>query len=361
MAEMKTAAYICSGCGIGERVSTAQMAKIAQKEGKMALVREHACLCDESGVQTIKDDIEKEAVTHIVLAACSRRVKTEAFNFPTVAMARANIREGVIWSQPEDAEHAETTQEMADDYVRMGCAEVKKMKVPEGNPNRASNKRILVVGGGVSGMTSALEMAEAGYDTVLVEKSGALGGWAAELVKRVPSQQPYADPADTGVAELAAKVAAHPRIAGFVVGTNDLAKDIGARYRPDREPLLTAISLCLLAGKAYGRIVVDGVYNAFKDDEGLRRECNQGRDMGFDGKTLIHPAQVAIANEVFAPSEEEIDLARRHTAAYEEAEREGRGVAVVDGRIVEKLHVVAAQRILARAAAIARVREGAPS
>lgn len=157
------------------------------------------------------------------------------------------------------------------------------------------------------------------------------------------------------VAWHAAEIAAHPRIAGFVVGTNDLAKDIGARYRPDREPLLTAISLCLLAGKAYGRIVVDGVYNAFKDDEGLRRECNQGRDMGFDGKTLIHPAQVAVANEVFAPSQEEVDLARRHTAAYEEAEREGRGVAVVDGRIVEKLHVVAAQRILARAAAIAQL------
>ena len=212
MAEMKTAAYICSGCGIGERVSTAQMAKIAQKEGKMALVREHACLCDESGVQTIRDDIGREAVTHIVIAACSRRAKTEAFNFPTVAMSRANIREGVIWSQPETDEAAETTQEMADDYVRMGCAEVKKMKVPEGNPNRATNRRILVVGGGVSGMTAVLEMAEAGYDTVLVEKSGALGGWAAHLVKRVPSRQPYADPADTGVAELAAKVAAHPRI-----------------------------------------------------------------------------------------------------------------------------------------------------
>ena len=212
MAEMKTAAYICSGCGIGERVSTAQMAKIAQKEGKMALVREHACLCDASGVQTIKDDIEKEAVTHIVIAACSRRAKTEAFNFPGVAMSRANIREGVIWSQPDDADRAETTQEMADDYVRMGCAEVKKMKVPEGNPNRASNKRILVVGGGVSGMTAALEMAEAGYDTVLVEKSAALGGWASQLVKRVPSMQPYADPADTGIAELAARVGAHPRI-----------------------------------------------------------------------------------------------------------------------------------------------------
>ena len=212
MAEMKTAAYICSGCGIGERVSTAQMAKIAQKEGKMALVREHACLCDASGVQTIKDDIEKEAVTHIVIAACSRRAKTEAFNFPGVAMSRANIREGVIWSQPEGDESAETTQEMADDYVRMGCAEVKKMKVPEGNPNRASNKRILVVGGGVSGMTAALEMADAGYDTVLVEKSAALGGWAAELVKRVPSKQPYADPADTGIAELAAKVGSHKHI-----------------------------------------------------------------------------------------------------------------------------------------------------
>lgn len=157
------------------------------------------------------------------------------------------------------------------------------------------------------------------------------------------------------VAWHAADVAAHPRIAGFIVGTNDLAKDIGARFRPDREPLLTAISLCLLAGKAYGRIVVDGVYNAFKDDDGLRRECNQGRDMGFDGKTLIHPAQVAIANEVFAPSEEEIALARRHIAAYDEAERAGKGVAVVDGKIVEKLHVVAAERMLARAAAIADV------
>ncbi len=157
------------------------------------------------------------------------------------------------------------------------------------------------------------------------------------------------------VAWHAADIAAHPRIAGFIVGTNDLAKDIGARFRPDREPLLTAISLCLLAGKAYGRIVVDGVYNAFKDEDGLRRECNQGRDMGFDGKTLIHPAQVAIANEVFAPSDEEIALARRHIAAYDEAERAGKGVAVVDGKIVEKLHVVAAERMLARAAAIADV------
>jgi (3S)-malyl-CoA thioesterase len=155
------------------------------------------------------------------------------------------------------------------------------------------------------------------------------------------------------VAWSAADIAAHPRIEGFVVGTNDLAKDIGARYRPDREPLLTAISLCLLAGKAHGRIVIDGVYNAFKDDEGLRAECNQGRDMGFDGKTVIHPAQIAIANEVFSPSEAELDLAYRQIAAFEEAERASKGVAVVDGRIVEKLHVVAAGRIIAKAEALA--------
>jgi (3S)-malyl-CoA thioesterase len=157
------------------------------------------------------------------------------------------------------------------------------------------------------------------------------------------------------VAWHAANIAAHPRIAGFVVGTNDLAKDIGARYRADREPLLTAISMCLLGGKAYGRIVIDGVYNAYKDDDGLRVECNQGRDMGFDGKTLIHPAQIAITNEVFAPSAAELDLARRHIAAYQDAEKAGKGVAVVDGKIVEKLHMLAAQRIIARAEAIAEV------
>ena len=191
-------------------------------------------------------------------------------------------------------------------------------------------------------------------DAILIPKVSRPGHVEA-VASLMPNVPLWAMMETAVVAWHAADIAAHPRIAGFVVGTNDLAKDIGARFRPDREPLLTAISLCLLAGKAYGRIVVDGVYNTFKDDEGLRRECNQGRDMGFDGKTLIHPAQIAVANEVFAPSEEEIILARRHIAAHEQAERAGKGVAVVDGRIVEKLHVVAAQRMLARAAAIADV------
>ena len=151
----------------------------------------------------------------------------------------------------------------------------------------------------------------------------------------------------------AAAIAAHPRLAGMVMGTNDLAKDLNTRFRPDREPLLTGLGLCLLAAKAHGRIIVDGVYNAFKDEEGLRGECAQGRDMGFDGKTLIHPAQLAIANEAFAPSDAEIDLARRQIAAFEEAEAAGQGVAVVDGRIVENLHVVTARKTIARSEAIA--------
>jgi (3S)-malyl-CoA thioesterase len=151
----------------------------------------------------------------------------------------------------------------------------------------------------------------------------------------------------------AAAIAAHPRLAGMVMGTNDLAKDLNTRFRPDREPLLTGLGLCLLAAKAHGRIIVDGVYNAFKDEEGLRAECAQGRDMGFDGKTLIHPAQLAIANDAFAPSEAEIDLARRQIAAFEEAEAAGQGVAVVDGRIVENLHVVTARKTIARSEAIA--------
>ena len=151
----------------------------------------------------------------------------------------------------------------------------------------------------------------------------------------------------------AAEIAAAPRMGGFVMGTNDLAKELRTRFTPDRQPLVTSLQICLLAARATGIAIVDGVYNAFKDDEGLRRECEQGRDMGFDGKTLIHPAQVPIANEIFAPSQEDIDLARRQIAAFEAAEAEGKGVAVVDGKIVENLHIVTARQTLAKAEAIA--------
>ncbi|MEP1330270.1 CoA ester lyase [Pseudophaeobacter sp.] len=153
----------------------------------------------------------------------------------------------------------------------------------------------------------------------------------------------------------AAAIAAHPKLQGMVMGTNDLAKELQTRFRADRLPMMAGLGLCLLAAKAEGLIIVDGVYNAFKDAEGLMVESTQGRDMGFDGKTLIHPAQVDVANEAFAPSAEEIDLARRQIAAFEETEASGQGVAVVDGKIVENLHVVTAREILAKADAIAAI------
>ena len=155
----------------------------------------------------------------------------------------------------------------------------------------------------------------------------------------------------------AAAIAGHPRLQGMVMGTNDLAKELNARFRADRLPMITGLGLCVLAAKAHGKIVVDGVYNAFKDDEGLGVECAQGRDMGMDGKTLIHPAQVEIANAAFAPGTEEIDLARRQIDAFEEAEKAGQGVAVVDGKIVENLHVETARKMLAKAEAIAALAE----
>ena len=155
----------------------------------------------------------------------------------------------------------------------------------------------------------------------------------------------------------AAEIAAHPRLEGMVMGTNDLAKDLNTRHRPDREPLLTSLQMCLLAARAHGVTIVDGVYNAFKDEAGLKVECDQGRDMGFEGKTLIHPAQLGVANTAFAPSEAEIDLSKRQIEAFEQAERDGQGVAVVDGKIVENLHIVTARATLAKAHAIEAMKD----
>ncbi len=155
------------------------------------------------------------------------------------------------------------------------------------------------------------------------------------------------------------EIAAHSRLKGFVLGTNDLAKDLNSRFRPDRMPLLASLQLALLAARTHGVICVDGVYNAFRDEEGLRTECVQGRDMGYDGKTLIHPAQVAIANEVFGPTASEVSLAKRRIEAFEAAEAAGQGVAVVDGSIVENLHIATDRALLAKAETIAAMENAA--
>ncbi|GGO55911.1 (3S)-malyl-CoA thioesterase [Roseovarius pacificus] len=154
----------------------------------------------------------------------------------------------------------------------------------------------------------------------------------------------------------AREIAAHAQVTGLVAGTNDLTKDLGCRTRADRLPLMTSLQMIVMAARAArGVVAIDGVYNRFRDGDGLKAECEQGRDLGFDGKTLIHPAQVEVTNTAFAPTQSEIDLAGRQIAAFEESKASGQGVAVVDGQIVENLHVVAAQRILAKAAAIAEM------
>ncbi|MCB2055460.1 MAG: CoA ester lyase [Geminicoccaceae bacterium] len=149
------------------------------------------------------------------------------------------------------------------------------------------------------------------------------------------------------------EIADHPRVACLVMGTSDLTKDLRARHTADRAPMLPSLAFCLLAARAAGIDIVDGVHLDLDDAEGFARSCRQGRDLGFDGKTLIHPAQIGPANTVFGPSAGEIDLARRQIAAFAEAEAEGRGVAVLDGRIVENLHVETARATLALAEVIA--------
>ena len=154
----------------------------------------------------------------------------------------------------------------------------------------------------------------------------------------------------------AREIAAHHRVTGLVTGTNDLTKDLGCRVRADRLPLMTALQMIVMAARAArGVVSIDGVYNRFRDGDGLKAECEQGRDLGFDGKTLIHPAQIDVTNTAFAPTQSEIDLAERQIAAFEESKASGQGVAVVDGQIVENLHVVAAQRVLAKAQAISEM------
>lgn len=202
------------------------------------------------------------------------------------------------------------------------------------------------------GADDAAAAAKMGADAILLPKVGSPADLDA-LAKIVGDIPLWAMMETPGAMLNAAAIAAHPQLQAMVMGTNDLAKDLQTRFRADRLPMMAGLGLCLLAAKAYECAIIDGVYNAFKDDEGLKIECDQGRDMGFDGKTLIHPAQLDVANAAFSPSEEEIDLARRQITAFDETEAAGQGVAVVDGKIVENLHVATARETLAKLDAIA--------
>jgi citrate lyase subunit beta / citryl-CoA lyase len=162
---------------------------------------------------------------------------------------------------------------------------------------------------------------------------------------------------ETPLGVLAAReiAAASPRIAALVLGTSDLSKELHALATRDRLPLITSLGLVMLAARAFGLAILDGVHLDLSDEEGFALSCRQGRELGFDGKTLIHPRQIVTANLAYAPSAEEIEWSRQVIAAYAEAGAAGKGVVVVDGKLIEGLHVENARRVLTLAEEIARI------
>ena len=229
--ELLMGAYVCKGCGIGDRLDCGQLEQTATRDGKAKFAKSHDFLCSAEGVAMIQADIDSGETNHVIIGACSRRAKVEAFNFQNVTVSRANLREGVIWVRPDNDEANETTQEMADDYIRMACFESKFQKLPQRSGEQELNKNILVVGGGISGMTAAIEAAAAGYPATIVEKAGELGGVMGQLHKRVASTSPYAEPEDTTVADLIAKIEAASNITVHLNST--VTKTAGAPGRFD--------------------------------------------------------------------------------------------------------------------------------
>ena len=159
---------------------------------------------------------------------------------------------------------------------------------------------------------------------------------------------------ETPIAMLHAEeiASASDRLAVLVMGTNDLAKELHAEHVPGRQPLLAGLGLCLLAARAHGKVILDGVYNDIKDLDGFEAECFQGRQLGFDGKTLIHPSQVQPANAVWAPAPDAVDDARALIAAFEAGVASGKGVVTHNGRMIENMHVDKAKRLIGLAEAI---------
>lgn len=190
-------------------------------------------------------------------------------------------------------------------------------------------------------------------DAVLLPKVNSAGDLDA-LVDVVGAKWPLWAMLETPLGILnAGEIAAHPLLQALVAGTNDLAKDLNCQLTLTRDSLQMALQALVLAARAHDVALLDGVYNQFQDEEGLIAQCRQGRALGFDGKTLIHPAQLSAANRCFAPSADEIELAQRQISAFEEAEAAGQGVAVLDGTIIENLHIETARKTLAMAQAIA--------
>ncbi len=203
----KITAYVCSGCDIGKSLDVEALKKVATDEYNLEICREHKWLCGPEGVEMIKEDIA-DGANAVVLAACSPRAMAGTFSFNGTQVERANLREHVVWShKPND----EDTQALAEDYLRMAIVRAQKAKIPEPHVEEV-DKGLVVVGGGVTGMTAALEAAKAGYQVVLIEKEDHLGGWVAKSAKSFPRRPPYRELEETGIEDTISQVEANEDI-----------------------------------------------------------------------------------------------------------------------------------------------------
>jgi citrate lyase beta subunit len=249
-----------------------------------------------------------------------------------------------------------------EDAVAPDAKETARVNVVAAAAGKAYGKREVVIRcnglGTAWGRDDVAAIARSGADAILVPKVESATDVAAivALLEKAGAPQSMAVWAmiETPRAFLNADAiaGAHKRLTLFVMGTNDLVKDMRARHTPLRLPMVTALGLGMLAARAHGLTILDGVYNDIQDAEGFRAVCQQGLEMGFDGKTLIHPTQVEPCNEIFAPSAAELAPAEKIVAAFKAAQAAGKGVVTVDGRMIENLHVEQAERALVLAAAI---------
>ena len=212
--EKKTGVYICTGCGIGEAIECAALGKIAMGEYKVAVCKEHPFLCSPEGLSLIRNDLAEAGLNTIVVAACSPRVMTDVFEFgPDSVLERVNLREQVTWSHPANDED---TQMLAEDQLRMGIVKAREADPPVPFMAEDLSRRILVVGGGLAGMTSANEAAKAGYEVILVENSGHLGGYLKEVYKLPPSQPPYEELQESHLEVLTQEIITQPGIKTYL-------------------------------------------------------------------------------------------------------------------------------------------------
>jgi len=199
--DKKYGVYICTGCGIGDTLDMKALAGVPDNEGLNCTT--HPFLCSKEGVALIQKDIDDGKVNAMVIGACSRRVNFDVFNFPGCIIERANLREGVVWphsretypalteEQKDDGESFDRIQMKAQDYIKMGMIRLEKVKLPAPYQTESFSKKVLVIGGGVTGMSAALDAAKAGYQVTIVEKTAALGGYAAKLRAQMPVQPPF--------------------------------------------------------------------------------------------------------------------------------------------------------------------------